>query len=160
MVCLKIILAKRFAILKITNREELIPLKNEIFQNVRDYVVNRIDPDFLIVFGSYAKESPHSESDIDVAFYRQDYSFSSFELFQTAQELADIIKIEVDLVDLQTASTVFAAQVYSTGEVIYSKNERLRMELHMRTYSMYTKLNEERQPIIDEILKRGSVYEK
>ena len=127
-------------------------MENEIFQKVCDFIVKRINPDFLIVFGSYAKGNTHGESDLDVAFFREDYSFTSFELFQTAQELADIIKIEVDLIDLKEASTVFATQIYSTGKVIYSKNEQLRMELHMRTYSMYTKLNEERQPILDKIL--------
>ncbi len=78
--------------------------------------------------------------------------------FMFAQQLADIIGIEVELVDLKEASTVFATQIFSTGEVIYSKNENLRMELHMRTYSMYAKLNEERQPIIDKNIETGSVY--
>ena len=30
----------------------------------------------------------------------------------------------------------------------------------MRTYSMYARLNEERQPIIDKIIETGSVYGK
>ena len=77
-----------------------------------------------------------------------------------AKQLADIIGIEVDLVNLREASTVFATQIYSTGEVIYCKNANLRMELHMRTYSMYARLNEERQPIIDKIIETGSVYGK
>ena len=34
------------------------------------------------------------------------------------------------------------------------------MELHMRTYSMYAKLNEEQQPIIDKIIETGLVFGK
>lgn len=133
-------------------------MHDKIFQQVRTFIVEKLDPAFIIVFGSYAKGTTHSESDIDVAFYCENASFSSYELFMFAQQLADIIGIEVDLVDLQKASTVFATQIFSTGEVIYSKNEKLRMELHMRTYSMYARLNEERQPIIDNISETGSVY--
>ncbi|HJF31814.1 MAG TPA: nucleotidyltransferase domain-containing protein [Sporosarcina psychrophila] len=131
---------------------------DEIFRQVREFITEKLNPDFIIVFASYAKRTTHSESDIDVAFYREDKVFSSYELFMFAQRLADIIGMEVDLVDLKEASTVFAVQIFSTGEVIYSKNENLRMELHMRTYSMYARLNEERQPIIDKIMETGSVY--
>lgn len=133
-------------------------MHDEIFHKVREFSIEKLKPDFIIIFGSYAKGITHNESDIDVAFYREDKVFSAYELFIIAQQLADIIGIEVDLVDLKEASTVFATQIFSTGEVIYSKNENLRMELHMRTYSMYAKLNEERQPIIDKIIETGSVY--
>lgn len=133
-------------------------MHDKIFQQVRTFLSEKLDPAFLIVFGSYAKGTTHSESDLDVAFYCENQSFSSYELFMIAQQLADLIGLEVDLVDLKEASTVFAAQIFSTGEVIYSQNENLRMELHMRTYSMYARLNEERQPILDKIIETGSVY--
>jgi len=133
-------------------------MHDEIFHKVREFSIEKLKPDFIIIFGSYAKGTTHSESDIDVAFYREDKVFSAYELFMFAQQLADILSIEVDLVDLKEASTIFATQIYSTGEVIYSKNDNLRMELHMRTYSMYARLNEERQPIIDKIIETGSVY--
>jgi len=133
-------------------------MHDEIFHKVREFSIENLQPDFIIIFGSYAKGTTHSESDIDVAFYREDKVFSAYELFMFAQQLANILSIEVDLVDLKEASTIFATQIYSTGEVIYSKNDNLRMELHMRTYSMYARLNEERQPIIDKIIETGSVY--
>lgn len=133
-------------------------MHDEIFRQVREFINEKLNPDFIIIFGSYAKGVIHSESDIDVAYYCVNKSFSTYELFMFSQELADLIGIEVDLVDLKGASTVFATQIFSTGEVIYSKNEKLRMELHMRTYSMYARLNEERQPIIDKIMETGSVF--
>ena len=133
-------------------------MHDEIFHKVREFITDNLNPDFIIIFGSYAKGTTHNESDIDVAFYREDKVFSAYELFMFAQQLADILNIEVDLIDLKEASTVFATQIYSTGEVIYSINENLRMELHMRTYSMYARLNEDRQPIIDKIIETGSVY--
>ena len=129
-----------------------------LFQQTREFLIEKLNPNFIIIFGSYTKGTTHSQSDLDIAFYREDRTFSAYELFMLAQQLADIIGIEVDLVDLKEASTVFATQIFSTGKVIYSNNENLRMELHMRTYSMYARLNEERQPIIDKIIETGSVY--
>lgn len=129
-----------------------------LFQQVQAFLIKKINPDFIIVFGSYASGQTHKKSDIDIAFYKEYGSFSAYELFMFAQDLVEVIDIEVDLVDLKEASTVFAAQIFSTGEVIYSQNEQLQMELHMRTYSMYARLNEERQPIIDKIFETGSVY--
>lgn len=135
-------------------------MSDAIFQQTREFIVKNLNPAFIIVFGSYASGLTHGDSDIDIAFYCEEDTFTSYEVFMFAQELADILKIEVDLIDLKEASTVFATQIFSTGTVIYSKNENLRMELHMRTYSMYARLNEERQPIIDKIIETGSVYGK
>ena len=95
-------------------------------RNVSKYsrVPNRQnDPSFIVVFGSYAKNTTHKDSDIDVAFYSQDSSHTTYEIFLLAQELADILKIDVDLINLRTASTVFQAQIYTTGTVIYSKDD-------------------------------------
>lgn len=133
-------------------------MKNELLQVVRIFLIETIEPDFIIIFGSYATGNTHSESDLDIAFYHSTQNFSSYERFMIAQKLAGLIGIEVDLIDLKEASTVFAMQIYSTGKVLYSNNERLRMELEMRTYSMYARLNEERQPILDQIQETGSVY--
>ena len=151
-------LADQFTVILSRQYRGVILLSNEVFQHIQEFLVGKINPDFIIVFGSYATGTTHTESDIDIAFFRTGESFTSYELFMFAQELADIIKIEVDLIDLKEASTVFATQIFSTGTVIFSQNENLRMELHMRTYSMYARLNEERQPIIDKIIETGSVY--
>lgn len=40
-----------------------------------------------------------------------------------AQELADIFNREVDLINLNTSSTVFKAQVVGTGKIIYCRDE-------------------------------------
>ena len=48
----------------------MIFLHVEIFQQVRAFITEKLDPAFIIIFGSYAKGTTHSESDIDVAFYR------------------------------------------------------------------------------------------
>jgi predicted nucleotidyltransferase len=135
-------------------------MKSEMFQKIKDFLIGKMNPSFIIVFGSYAKSCTHKDSDIDVAFYNQDSSLSTYEIFLLAQELADILKIDVDLVNLGTASTVFKAQIYTTGTVIYSKDDTLLRNQQMTALSMYAKLNEERKNILKNISESGSVYEK
>jgi uncharacterized protein len=129
-------------------------------QNIREFLIKKINPIFIIVFGSYAKGSTHQDSDIDIAFYADDAQLNTYDLFIIAQELADNLKIEVDLVDLQTASTVFKAQIYTTGVVIYSTDDTLLQKKQMTALSMYAKLNEERQDILKKIDESGCIYEK
>lgn len=131
-----------------------------ILENAQEFLISKINPSFIIVFGSFANGKTHKESDIDLAFYPKERLLSSYEIFMLAQELADILKMDVDLVDITQASTVFQAQIFSTGKVIYSNDETLRMNFEMRAFSMYAKLNEERKLIIENVDESGTIYEK
>ncbi len=135
-------------------------MKPDMFQIIQDFLINKIDPTFIIVFGSHAKDSVHKESDIDIAFYSSQIPFNTYDLFLFAQELAALIKVDVDLVDISAASTVFKAQIYSTGRLIYCIDDNLYKNLQMTALSMYAKLNEERKSILNKIDERGSIYEK
>ena len=75
-----------------------------------------------------------------------------------AQELADIFKRDVDLVHVNSSSSVFKVQVTYYGKVIYSINDNERMLFEMRTLKEYIMLNEERKEIIDSIKESGTVY--
>ncbi|MFJ7931615.1 nucleotidyltransferase domain-containing protein [Peribacillus sp. NPDC096448] len=132
----------------------------EMFQTIQDTLIKKIDPVFIIIFGSYAKNSIHKDSDIDIAFYSENQSLTTYEVFQLSQELADILKIEVDLVNIRIASTVFKAQIYTTGTIIYSVNDTLLKNLQMTALSMYAKLNEEREHILKKIGESGTIYEE
>ena len=61
---------------------------------------------------------------------------------------------------MRIASTVFQAQIHTTGTVIYSKDDTLLKNHQMTALSMYAKLNEEREEILKNIHESGSVYEK
>ncbi|SFB03869.1 MULTISPECIES: nucleotidyltransferase domain-containing protein [unclassified Bacillus (in: firmicutes)] len=134
-------------------------MKTEMVQAIKDFLINKLDPVFIIVFGSYAKGYNHEHSDIDIAFYCEKSSQTKYEVFMLAQNLADILKNEIDLVDISSASTVFKAQIYTTGNVIYSKDDYTLKNLQMTALSMYAKLNEEREDVLKSIKESGSVYE-
>lgn len=135
-------------------------MTSNIKQTVRDYLVPKLNASYLIIFGSFAKNTMHPNSDLDIAFFSQETSYSPYEIFLIAQELADILKMDVDLVDLKSASTVFKAQIYTTGTVIFAKDENLLRSHQMTALSMYAKLNEEREVILKKIQESGTIYEK
>ena len=135
-------------------------MKAEWFQLIQDFLTNKVKPSFIIVFGSYAKGVSRQNSDIDIAFYSEDTVLSSYDLFIIAQESADLLKIEVDLIDLRKASTVLKAQIFTTGKVIYADDELLLKKQQMTALKMYAELNEQRKVILNRIEESGSVYEE
>ncbi|MDA8211992.1 MAG: nucleotidyltransferase domain-containing protein [Clostridia bacterium] len=123
-----------------------------------NYLAKKISPYVIILFGSGVKGTMTQDSDIDIAFLT-DKKLSDYETFMMAQELADMLGREVDLVNLKNASTVFRAQVVATGKVIYDKDPQRRMVFQMNAFKEYSKLNEERQCIFDKLQERGSMYD-
>jgi predicted nucleotidyltransferase len=111
----------------------------------------------LYRFGSQAKGTARPDSDIDLAILARD-PIPNIRRFEIAQELAAQLHRDVDLVDLRTASTVMRMQVLSTGECLFSASNQLQGEFEDLAYSTYARLNEERREILNDILKRGSVY--
>lgn len=122
-----------------------------------EYLQEKINPDVIYLFGSAAKGQMHSESDIDIA-YLGEKKLNAYEIFMIAQGLADKLKKEVDLVDLEQSSTVLQAQVIGKGKVIYCRNQEMRMLFEMVALKKYARLNEERKVILDNIRESGSIY--
>lgn len=117
-----------------------------------------LSPYVLILFGSAAKGTMNPDSDIDIAFL-SDRSFSPYELFLAAQTLAEQLGREVDLVDLNQASTVMRAQIIGTGKVLVDREPSRRKDFFIRSFKEYALLNEEREPILKRLEERGSLYD-
>lgn len=124
-----------------------------------DVLIKELDPYFIYLFGSYAKGEARDDSDIDLAVYTE-MEKTSYELFLLANKLALFLKKDVEIINLKQISTVFAAQIVGTGEVLYSKDDYMREEFAMLTFKKYAKLNEERKVILDSIREDGSIYGK
>jgi len=116
-------------------------------------------PALLVVyrFGSDAQGTARPGSDIDLAVLAQNRLVPNT-LVELQQGLATILHREVDLIDLRATSTVMQMQVLSTGECLFSGNDRARELFEMVVYSSYARLNEERSGILDDVRTRGSVY--
>lgn len=119
----------------------------------------RLSPSIIYLFGSIVKGTFHKDSDVDIAFLSDDRKLDKYKIFMVAQELASSLNCDIDLIDLNQASTVFQAQIVHTGKVIYCISDEKKAKYEMKTLKMYAKLNEERSPILDRIEESGSVYE-
>jgi predicted nucleotidyltransferase len=132
-----------------------VKLKTEIVH----FLTEKVSPCIVYLFGSSVKGTSNSNSDIDFAFL-SNHDLDQYEIFMIAQQLADIVNTDVDLIDLTKASTVFQAQIVHTGKAIFCSDEKKRMEFEMKVLKMYAKLNEERQVITDRIEESGSIFDE
>jgi len=108
-------------------------------------------------FGSSAAGEKRPESDIDLAFMAT-APLDPVVRFDLQQDLASVLKQEVDLVDLRAASPVMAMQVISTGRLLYDADPGARGAFEDLTYSAYARLNEERRAILQRVAAEGTVY--
>ncbi|WP_454054852.1 type VII toxin-antitoxin system MntA family adenylyltransferase antitoxin [Clostridium sp. Marseille-Q7071] len=132
-------------------------LKNEDVNKIVEFLVEKLQPNFIYLFGSFARGEGREDSDIDVAVH-VDGKIDEYELFTLANELSFIVKRDVQLINLKDISTVFSAQIVGTREIIYSIEENKRIEYEIRAFKDYAKLNEERQVVLDAIKKDGKIY--
>ncbi len=132
-------------------------LKNEDVDKIAEFLVEKLQPNFIYLFGSFAKGEGREDSDIDLAIH-VDGKIDEYELFTLANELSFIVKRDVQLINLKNISTVFSAQIVGTREIIYSIEENKRIEYEIRAFKDYAKLNEERQVVLDAIKKDGKIY--
>ncbi|MBW6511764.1 MAG: nucleotidyltransferase domain-containing protein [Desulfuromonadaceae bacterium] len=118
-------------------------------------------PDCIAIyrFGSFGTDDQRLDSDIDLALLPES-PLDSLRRWEIAQQLANLARKNVDLVDLWQASTVLRMQVVATGERLYCANRDAAGRFEDHVFSSYARLNEERQLIIDDARQRGSVYGK
>jgi predicted nucleotidyltransferase len=124
---------------------------------INAHLSNSISPYLIILFGSAAKGSLTPDSDIDIGFL-SDKNIEPYELFMIAQGLAGKLGKDVDLINLETASTVFKTQVIAKGKVILDNDSNRRRIFQMNSFKEYATLNEQRQCILDKLGQRGSIF--
>ena len=110
----------------------------------------------LYLFGSQNDGSATKKSDVDIAYLSQK-PLSSLERWDVSQKLASLLSLDVDLIELSTTNTIFRYQILSTAERIYGDGYEVE-SFETLAYSFYLRFQEERQPIVDEIMKNKSVF--
>ena len=124
---------------------------------IKEFLISKLSPTLIFVFGSAISGPFREESDIDIAILAKE-EIDSYQLYLIAQELASRLSKDVDLVALSQIPTVFKAQIVAKGELIYSKDKKLGDNFKVRVLKEYTLLNEERASILEKIEKEGKVY--
>lgn len=125
----------------------------EIKDKIVEIISNKINCNAIIVFGSFARGTQNEESDIDIAI-KTKCNISKNRLYELSNLLADELKRDIDLVNLNTIENDgFKYEILINGNVIYC-DDSYKFDLYkLDAYREYLELNEARKQIIDEMRK-------
>src|SRR4030067_1240928 len=122
-------------------------------------VLQKEIPDLISVycFGSSVRGHETLESDLDIACL-SDRQITNIKRWTIQEEIAYLLKRDVDLIVLKTATDVMKFQIISKGLRIFVTDVRKAEQFEDLVYSLYLDLNEQRKGILEDIYKRGYVY--
>lgn len=121
------------------------------------FITDKLNVEFIYLFGSFARGEGREDSDIDIALFSIE-KLNSYDLFVFANNLSFELKRDVQIIDLKSITTVFAAQIVSNKEILYSNSEENSSKYDVKILKEYAKLNEERDIVLKRIKKDGKIY--
>ena len=122
-------------------------------------LLDNLECEAIVLFGSYSRGTQNAESDIDIAIKVKE-KIDKKELYRLSNLLADEFNKEVDLINLDEIGDTFRYEILINGKTLYCKDE-LQFELYkLDMYREFLELNESRQDIINNIKKGGNIYGK
>jgi predicted nucleotidyltransferase len=104
------------------------------------------DIKLLYLFGSHASNQANTDSDIDLAVLLPS-KISPVARWELQQRLSLEFNVDVDLVDLLSASTVMQNQIINSGVCLFDVGN-YKPTFEMQIMSMYQHLNEERASVL------------
>lgn len=124
---------------------------DEIKNKIINIINNTIECEAIIIFGSYARGTQNEESDVDIGI-KANRSITKKELYELSEKIADEIKKDIDLVDIdKIENDGFKYEILINGEIIYCK-DNYKFDLYkLDAYREYLDLNEARKISIDEL---------
>lgn len=115
-------------------------IKKQCIEKLREYFVNKTDISAAYLFGSVTKGKTTQGSDVDVAvLFVQGLPLTHrFERkLKIANDLEDILKKKVDVVDLEDADLYFIHQVMLNKEIILDRDIDRRVSFEVETRRKY-----------------------
>jgi len=116
---------------------------DKIKEILKQYFKKHPEIEVAYIFGSVAqgKENPLSDIDIAIIINPQQINEKMYRYGYKAEVLSDLIKLlktnNVDLVILNEADILLRHRVLYFGKLIYSKNEKKRIEFQVDTINKY-----------------------
>lgn len=107
-------------------------------------------------FGSRVTGGARPDSDWDLAILVPTY-VDPVDRWDAANDLADLLQADVDLVDLRTAGTMLQYQIVSTGERWWRRDAAADL-YEAVILAEWVALNEARMSLVRDILREGHVY--
>ncbi|HCL56032.1 MAG TPA: nucleotidyltransferase domain-containing protein [Spirochaetia bacterium] len=128
------------------------PMVSFNLQSIKEYLITRLQPEVIYLFGSYASGSIKPESDIDLAVLGESI-YSKKNIFESALDLGVILNRDVHLIDFQNTLPSLKIQIISKHKILFCKNHENRLFYEMNALKEYQKLNEEREIVLKSKLK-------
>lgn len=119
------------------------------------------DVQAVYIFGSQAGGVTSRRSDCDVAVLLPPETArraGMLALSELHQVLERRLRLDVDLVNLRQATTVFAKEIVTTGVRIASADPSAADEFEALTLSLYQELNVERSDLLREFERTGVAF--
>jgi len=118
------------------------------------------DVEAIYLFGTYETEDEWPDSDVDIALLfppSQSKLIKDIPFGGCSIALTNVLKKDVDLVNLRMVNTVFQHEIIQNSKIVYIKDNNAIDLFEMTIMSLYQKLNEERAAILQEIYKSGRI---
>ena len=129
-------------------------------EKIKEILLKEIECEAIVLFGSYARGTQNTESDIDIAIKTKS-KIEKKTLYKISIELSDELKKDIDLINLDDEiSDAFRYEILITGKTLYCKDE-FKFEMYkLDMYREFLELNESRQMIINRIKNGWDIYGK
>ena len=111
--------------------------------------------DGVYIFGSISRDEMRTDSDIDIAVIG-DFNFN--DRLDFICDLEKKLERKVDLIDFNRSNLNFQAEIITNGKMIYCIDKEKNDLLEYKILAEYLVFEEDRKIVLDEIYKRGSVF--
>ena len=105
--------------------------QNDIFEQVKKVLLRRADLKLVIVYGSVVTEAFRNTSDVDIAVLLEN-PMDADDKLDLLGELSNVLKRDVDLVDLYKLNGVLLKQILTKGVIIFKLNDSFVYKLLKR----------------------------
>ena len=127
------------------------------YQGIVDHLREAISSlSAVYVFGSQVTGHATADSDLDIALL-MDEGLPAEALWELSSTLANLVKCDVDLLDLRGASTVMQYRIITTGKCVWAKDSQAAL-YESFILSQKTALDEARAGLLQDIQTTGTVY--
>lgn len=129
-----------------------------LVMRARDAILTAL-PDVvaIYVFGSAATGHFSSESDLDLAVLGP-HPYDGRRLYDVARSLEATLGLDIDLVDLITASTLLKYDVITRGRQVHCSDTEVALEFEGRSLAEHGRFIEDFAPLFDQIRDTGQAY--
>lgn len=133
--------------------------REEIINNVKNIILQKVQVEAIVLFGSYARGDERQDSDIDIAIKPKKFMDKN-EMIELQNAIEDEINLDVHLINLYTIEEDFKYDILITGKLLYVEDNLRFWNYMFKTFSDYLELNEDRKTIIDALREGGTLYGK